>query len=348
MSYAERYKGKLSGRWVCDAEFKHPDGSVTRYHKAFKDKGAADGAEAYYRATGNPPPHLGAPTHAFEHYAKAFRERNPKWCKTRQSIQRLEHAVSRFGKLDIAAVNLRLLEQYADDLAKRDCAPRTVRRYLDVVAVVLRYALDHHAIPYMPRIPRPVDEGEARNAATEAQERAICGWLTDRGKADSAFLIHVLAETGMRTGELWRLRPEQIEDTGLLLDANQTKTKHARWVPLHPDACRQLRAMVAAKALPSYPQLKYNFECALRGLGETKTLSLYSLRHASITRKLAKGAKPTDVAKLHGNSIKTIMGYYHPERDTLAAVAQLVPSVFGETPQKAEVVPFPTYLKSTG
>jgi hypothetical protein len=51
---------------VCDAEFKHPDGSTTRYHKAFPTKGEAEGAEAYYRATGNVMPHLGAPTHALE------------------------------------------------------------------------------------------------------------------------------------------------------------------------------------------------------------------------------------------------------------------------------------------
>lgn len=40
MSYAERNKrtSKLTGRWICDAEFNHPDGSVTRYHKAFSAK----------------------------------------------------------------------------------------------------------------------------------------------------------------------------------------------------------------------------------------------------------------------------------------------------------------------
>jgi hypothetical protein len=56
MAYAERKNGKLTGRWCCDAEYKHPDGSTTRWHKAFPSKSEAEGAEAYYRASGRPMP----------------------------------------------------------------------------------------------------------------------------------------------------------------------------------------------------------------------------------------------------------------------------------------------------
>jgi hypothetical protein len=40
MAYAER-------RRICDAEYKHADGSITRWHKAFSSKGQAEGAYAW-------------------------------------------------------------------------------------------------------------------------------------------------------------------------------------------------------------------------------------------------------------------------------------------------------------
>lgn len=353
MSYAERRNGRLTGRWVCDADFKHPDSPTTRWHKAFPSKGAADEAEAYYRATGNPPPSLGAPTRSFGTVAEAFRLRNKDWfdrdtSASQSNTQRFEYAVAHLGKLDIAAITRTELERFVDALVRKGCANRTVNRYLDAVMKVLKFAADHQHITHIPRMPRMPDKGIDRHALTEAQERVLCESMERRGKGVYAFLVHVLAEAGLRTGELWKLTPEQIEARGILLQKEQTKTHATRWVPLHPEACRKLRALIASGTMPDYAQLRSVFRATLKHCGETDRLSLYSLRHASITRKLAAGISPIDVAKIHGHSnIQTTKGYYHPDRDTLAAVVEKVPSVFGETPQSGAVVPFPGRVKST-
>jgi hypothetical protein len=80
MAYAHRRDGKLTGRWVCDAEYKHTDGGTTRWHKLFPTKGEAEGAEACYRAIGNPAPHICAePTKSFAAVAEQFKARNRDW-----------------------------------------------------------------------------------------------------------------------------------------------------------------------------------------------------------------------------------------------------------------------------
>jgi hypothetical protein len=58
MSYAERRKGKLSGRWVGEEVVRGH-----RYRQAFDTKPEADGYEAYVKATGQEPPHKDGAKH---------------------------------------------------------------------------------------------------------------------------------------------------------------------------------------------------------------------------------------------------------------------------------------------
>jgi hypothetical protein len=106
---------------VCDAEFKHPDGSKTRWHKVFATKGEADCAEAYYRATGNVPPSMVvAPTESYTAVAERFATKNAKWLDAhRSNPQRLQWSVDFLGKLDIKMIRTRQLEDYIDHLMKR-------------------------------------------------------------------------------------------------------------------------------------------------------------------------------------------------------------------------------------
>jgi integrase len=142
------------------------------------------------------------------------------------------------------------LEDYVEHLEK-SCgragnppSNRTINRYLDAVGKVLKYALKLELIPGLPAVPRKPDEGEDRDAVSWDAEDRLCAWMVSKGWKQEAFLTRVLAGTGMRAGELFVLRanqietPEQRENTGWKLEKEQTKKKRARWIPIVPEAAK--------------------------------------------------------------------------------------------------------------
>jgi integrase len=367
MAYAERSKNKLTGRWLCDAEFTHADGSTTRWHKAFATKGEAEGAEAYFRATGEKPPHLvQEPTHAFRIVAERFRARHQEWVAAHHSNdQRLAFAEQHLGAYDIKAVRTAVLEKYVDTVKKhcgfagRDVSNRTIRQYLFAVSKVLSYALKLELIAGVPAMPEVTDSGASRDAVSWQLENAVCAWIMTKGgyeptRADRlVFSLRVLAATGMRCGEFFHLRPEdietpeQIEHTGIQLRKERTKTNTARWVPIQPQAAVKLRAIIARGELPNRAQLYDALKRALEALGENKTYTLHCLRHSTITRLYESGAQHLDVALIVGHSSRTVTArYYHPSKAHLFAVAEKVQNGLGEIPKTAEVVAIDEFKKS--
>lgn len=326
--------------------------SRLRYRRRFGSKKEADGYEAYVKATGGEPAHLtGAQTDTYAAVAAQFQERSPDWFQAngdanaaRTNAQRFDYAIQELGHLDIKAVSTSVLDKFVDKLLKRGPkrpGNRTVNRYLDAVAKVLRFAHQRSKRPDMPFVPRLENIGKTRKPVTQAAEAAICAWLEGHGKADHAFLVHVLGALGLRTGELWEITPEQIEDEGILLYEEQTKTDAPRWAYLNPIACRKLRAMVAANALPNHAQLWRSFKQAAEAVGESADLTLCCLRHARVTRMLSSDVDPMNVAKsVRHKSLQTTMGYFHPDKEALSKAAKKVPYAWGETEPKGAVVEF--------
>lgn len=353
MAYAERSKGKLTGRWCADVTYKYPDGLTKRWHKAFKTKGEAEGFEAYVRATGDVPPGvLGKPQNTFAAVADRFKQRNPAWVSDRVNAQRLQFALDHLGPLDIRAIRRPQLEKYVDTLMSKcgrgDAPPanNTINNYLSAVRIVLDYAHKLDMIEGMPSFPRLPMTGKKRQAVSRQMETAICNRLNSEGHADCAFLVRVLAATGMRRGELYALRPEQIEtpeqveNTGWQLSEEQTKTNEARWVPCLPDAARKLRAMIAANRLPDAADLSKLFSKAAKALGDTEGLTLHCLRHTTATRLGEVEPNALIIAKLLGHSTGIMTSrYLHPSKAQLFEVAKKVQNGLGEMPQMGAVVP---------
>jgi len=118
--------------------------------------------------------------------------------------------------------------------------------------------------------------------------------------------VAVLAFTGMRSGELQRLKPEDLDLQGNWLhirsrQGGETKTRLSRKVPIHPRLCLLLQALLAPRhpwlftmpASSRYPdgnhqlnvkRLNEGFEQVVRQLGlpagrEQGGFTLHSLRH---------------------------------------------------------------------
>jgi integrase len=349
MSYAERRSGKLTGWWYGEAEVR-TENTEHRFRRRFKTKGEADGYEAYVKATGQEPPGMtDAPVESFSAVAASFRARTPEWGrKDKSAMDRLAWVEGQIGKLDIRQVTTVQLDKLVDKLRKlpgragEKLGNRTINRYLDAASVVLRFAHKRELIPGMPHVPRLENSGNDRTETlTFDMENAVCKWIEEHRHASIAFVVRVLAETGFRRGELWKLEPEQVGNERITLRKEQTKTEAARVVTVPADMATKLRAMIAADALPK-PDHVYNvFKEAVKACGGADELTVYSLRHTRATRLIAAGVDGLIVAQLLGHkSTQTTKRYVHSDVDTLAQAAKKVHQARGETSEKGDVIDF--------
>jgi integrase len=355
MSYPERRSGKLSGWWYADVEHVQPNGTHVRYRRRFKQKDQAEGYEAYVKATGQEPPGLAeAPAGSFREIAEQFKARNPDWGrKDASAVLRLEWVIEHLGAVDIKTVNTSRLDQMVDKLMRTPgrngarLSNRTINRYLDGAAVVLRYASRRDLIR-MPEVPRLENKGNDRTETVSFDlEDAVCRWLEQHKDPRIAFVVRVFAETGMRRSELWKLAPEQVGNEALTLYKEQTKTGAARVVPLPSEMASKLRAMIAAGTLPQSYQVYRAFKEAAKACGASPELTLHSLRHTRVTRLIEAGVSDLLVAELVGHSsLQTTKRYAHPKHAALAEAANKVHQARGETTEKGTVVPFQTVTKT--
>lgn len=361
MGYAERSKArKLTGRWKADVLFDDGTGISKRLHKAFPSKAECDAAEAYFRVTGNLPPHmLDTPSGSFAGVVERFKERHPEWMAHYTNKQRLQTVVDYFGPMDVAHIRLTQMEEFVTHLRKRagryskPPANRTLLRYIDVVMNVLKYAHRLELIKGLPARPEIADTGATREALTWGQERAIIAHMEAAGHHADAFYVRVLSATGMRCGELDGLTaaqievPEQREYTGVYLRKEQTKTNRARWVPIVPEIARKLKAMLAEGSLPDRAHTYETFKRAVVSAGDGQDFTLHCLRHTTVTRLNETGASTLDVAEIVGHSTGLMtQGYNHAHRAHLFSVAEKVQIQAGDEAPSAAVVPLISNRKS--
>jgi integrase len=348
MSYAERRAGKLTGWWYADAEFTQPNGAVLRLRKRFQRKGEADGYEAYVRATGQEPPgSTEAPAGSFRMAADAFLARNPAWgSRDNSARQRMAWVCDYMGTQDVKTITTPVLDKLVDKLlatpgrAGERRSNRTVNHYLNAVAVVLGFAHERGMITAVPKIPRLPNKGADREAVLSYDmEDAVCRWLETHKDPRCAFVVRVLTETGMRRAELWKLRPEQVGNETITLDAEQTKTGATRKVPVPVEMATQLRAMVAARSLPNADHVYRAFKEAVKACGGDPELCLHSLRHTRGTRLMEANVDVRIIAQLLGHKVlQTTMRYTHPNDDVLAEAAKKVHQLRGPQDEKGVVI----------
>lgn len=353
MPYAEKRDGKLTGFWY--GEVLHKEKQM-RFRHRFETKRDAAGYEAYVRATGEEMPGLGTGIsgRTFATVAQECRDNYPGWRtgKDKSVLQRLDWLLTQpLAKLPIESITLANLEAIVRTLEKapvngKPRAKQTINNYLSAASTVMAYAVRQRYITAAPDVPWFKRAKGRLLTLTEEQENAVCAFLASKGHHTEAFLVHVLVLTGMRMGELLGLEPDQIENERIKLYADQTKTNASRLVYIERETADELRAIVAAKALPNYHAFYMHFKAAIKSCGYDDELTLHSLRHTTATRLLERGVDLQTTAEILGHSnIQTTMGYRHVSNSILSEAAKKLLPRRGETHQSAEVVTFNTVAK---
>jgi integrase len=198
------------------------------------------------------------------------------------------------------------------------------------------------------------DSEVARNVILKNETvMALVGGSYDEDP-DFGLLIDVLAETGARESQVFKLTPNDLQDDKLVAPrlmmptsrkGTNRKIEH-RPLSITPRLAKALRKQAEGRAMhaPLFDKM-WNLATLFRpvveclGLGPETTP--YALRHSSIVRQLLKGVPTRVVAAHHDTSVAMIEKNYsrYILGDPTDALTRATLLDFGTAPRSADVVP---------
>jgi len=250
-----------------------------------------------------------------------------------------------FGDLSLDAIDYTQIERFK--IWRRDhgvnkkkmiVSNRTINIDLECLKNLLREAKKHGHIKEVPIIEKFKEEGQERSPSMAQYES-----LKKNATPYSIPIIELLANTGLRHGELCNLRFENIDyDQRILKVANdadwKTKTRQERLVPLNDEALRILYDMseywIDPSSMRRHTRAKYQrvyvfcdrdgsriksvntaLHSAMKKAG-MKFQPCHSLRHF-FGHLCADNGVPPDIAQRvlgHSNITTTMIYYKHSDR----------------------------------
>ena len=370
MAYADKRDGKDTGSFVGE----WPKGRKKRRFKTMRE---AKDYEAFTKLFGREPPTIvdgvssaGGPS--FAEVAKQCKDAGGprgKWHAERDCsiIQRVDHAIEVIGAYPISHVHdnaQEMADKIVASLSKRVAAGKkqplsnaTKNRYVNAYGAVLKYAYKKRLITTRPPLELldEVTDRKERDPLNFGQDEVILRHMREAGHDTEATCVEALIETGLRSGELLNLEPEQItveqvaDEDGtsvpvgvITLRKGKTKNNRARVVALSAELASKIKALVAANAMPNRYTLLDTFKLAVKRAGYTGNLVIHSLRHTRITRLRKAGVTEEIRVKLVGHSGKDVhRGYDHVDLEDQLEVVKKVQEYAGKRSNSGNIVAEP-------
>jgi integrase len=316
--------------------------------------------EAFTKLFGREPPAIedGGPSAGELSYrevvvlAKAAGGPKGKWVAERDPslMQRIDFGVGVIGDLGISRVDRAALTRIRDHASLRAKSNATRNRYIMAAHAVLSYAENEGLITAAPKSPM-LDERvtrKYRDILSYEQEEAAIAKMVELGFEVEAKCAEILGQTGMRSGELKKLAPEQItvemirDDEGteheygvVRLKQGQTKNNNMRVCIFRPELAIYLRALVATNSVPNGDRLLDTFKLGCERAGIEGNVVIHSLRHTRATRLRKAGVSDKLRQQMLGHISKEAAEVYNhlDLTDQLEAV-KIVEEYAGKRGQK--------------
>ncbi len=229
------------------------------------------------------------------------------------------------GEYNLSQIQPFLVSQYRDRRLKK-VKPATVKRELGLLSRVLTASEKEFGI-YLPhgnpvrkvRIPKEPPGRDRRLQEDELEKLLIQFSQNQRMKQ----IVLLAIETGMRRGEICRIRPQDIDWGKSILIIPETKNGIPRTIPLSSMARSALRdAVTTSKASscvfdvePHSITQAFNRACKRAGIDN---LRFHDLRHEATSRFFEKGLNVMEVASITGHQdLRMLRRYTHIRAETL-------------------------------
>lgn len=204
------------------------------------------------------------------------------------------------------------VEGFKNDLAEKKYTAKSISRKLNAVKSFFHFLVEEGVIPENPaeNIPHPKYEIKAPRILSQMEYRAV----RDAAREDVrvSTIIEVLLQTGLRIGELARLRLTDINDTQLKIKAHESHEERA--VPLNKIARKAIerylknRPKVRSRSVfitkTGRPFLIRNMRSAIERyfrIAGIERVKLNDLRHTFIAHQLASGNSVVMIQKMVGH-----------------------------------------------
>lgn len=249
------------------------------------------------------------------------------------SLARGKRVVDLVGDMPIGDVNQETVRQLILCLQARGNKPATVNRTLEVLKTMLKYKKMEWDYIKLAKVPK----GRIRVISKEEEERVCSLFLKTVHSSrryfypDMADLVICLVDTGMRLGEMVKLKYEDVNFNTNMINIWINKGGRPRSIPM----TRRVRAIMEARRKIDglKPFNLTNDMCVTAwqwvrremGLMNDKEFVLHALRHTCASRLLFKGVDLVTIKEWLGHAdIQTTMRYAHMAPNKLAhAVAIL-------------------------
>jgi integrase len=260
-------------------------------------------------------------------------------CRSREYLLRLgELALLYFGDISVDQITSEMVDQYQAFWRARGNSNGTLNRKVSALTKVLNTCRKRSgglvALPYVQRYREAKGRIRVISPQEEATMLALC---TQWNKVDHRDVITVLMDTGLRTGELWRLECRDVDLSLGLMSIWQTKNSNPRSIPM----TSRVREIVTRRMqglpptgrpfpfqnswLGNYLWRKIKGAMGLQG---DKQLVPYALRHTCASRLVQRGVGLAIVqAWLGHKNITQTLNYAHLAPANLVDAAKVLEPV---------------------
>ena len=234
---------------------------------------------------------------------------------------------------DITPVMIHELRQHWSKAGNQN---ETINRKLTALRGMIGVAAEHSLILSKPVLPRdlPVKKPFKR-AMTDEEIELILGRMDENGCGYMVEALVFQLDTCSRWGDLQKLRGEDVNLDRRTVTFRLPKNGEVRTVPLSERAYEIVKRYLPANPKKevfgfSYNEIEWRFRLAKRqvGLGDDKTISMHSLRHAAASRMVASKVPDSMAMKFGGwNDRRSFARYTHLSIDDLIDCAALVSGI---------------------
>ncbi len=258
----------------------------------------------------------------------------------------------------VALLTERELRDWRAGLVKKGLKPSSADRIARALKAALALAARNdkritNAAEWKNGLKKLPDSEVARNVILPDETvAALVGGSYDEDE-NFGLLIDVLAETGARESQVFKLTPHDLQDhhpAPRLMMPTSRKGKNRkieyRPLPISPRLAKALRQQAKGRAAhaPLFDKmwnLATRFRPVVERFGLGPEVSPYALRHSSIVRQLLKGVPVRVVAAHHDTSVAMIEKNYsrYIIGDPSEALTRATLLDFGVVPIPAEVIP---------
>ena len=235
---------------------------------------------------------------------KAYRETAEK---------RLWRVIELIGPNESYNVSTVALDTVVRTLEAEGLSGSTINKYLSAFHKLLEWGRPRHDV-ILPEFPY-VDEDEGRiRWLTFQEEHKLLALLPE----DVRRMVRVAIQTGMRRGEFYTIRPEDVQQGWLHIW--KTKTGHPRSIPITGVTQRDLVYLFEV-GMPSIERLRYWWDHAQTkmNLSHDKWFTFHITRHTCATRMVQANVHLRAIQKWLGHkSIQTTLRYAQVSEEVLS------------------------------